>query len=283
MKRSLVLIALVWISAGIAVKGQSASEIIPADGWLDGWQTAYDVVSYEGDDLFFLINGGADLYMEYGFLDVAAVEYVHPQKGKFYMELYRMDSDSAAYGIFSLRSGGMVARINPAPWVVYGNDFLHIWNGNYYVSVSAASLQKASRMGVFTSIVGYLNEKILGENILPYVIYRKGLSDKAQYVNYIMGPLALNNIYNFGQHDLFKSPQCLVIDEDDGRLLVFFYEDEASASGIYDQVVSFMKTSARYSDLQDFDNGFRVKDPRGNIILGERKKDSIVVKLLAGD
>jgi len=56
---------------------------------------------YDGEALWGLINGGADLYLEYGF-NKLLLQLIEWKGYKFRIEIYRMKSPEAAVGIFSV-------------------------------------------------------------------------------------------------------------------------------------------------------------------------------------
>lgn len=248
-----------------ALQGQTAISVLPGAGFLPGWEASYDAVAYEGDDLFFLINGGADLYMEYGFADVAAVELKHPDKGSVNVEMYRMDSDSAAFGIFSLRKGSLSVEVNPAPWVVYGEDFLHVWQGPFYMAVSGGRLDKAARLQVFASIIGHLTEKVPAENKLP-VLYEEYQHAEASSVAYLMGPLALSNIYSFGHENPFRVSEGLVLERDTDREIILAYADTSTATDVFNGVLHFFTNNARFPQFEGSGRSFAAVDRQGKLI-----------------
>ncbi len=57
--------------------------------------------SFGGDALWGLINGGADIYLEYGF-DKLLLQEIDWSGFKFRVELYRMNDAKSAFGVFSV-------------------------------------------------------------------------------------------------------------------------------------------------------------------------------------
>ena len=58
---------------------------------------------YDGSSLWGYIDGGADLYLEYGFDRLSAQE-IQDGGSKYRVDIYKMNSPEAAYGIFSVSS-----------------------------------------------------------------------------------------------------------------------------------------------------------------------------------
>lgn len=268
--------------AGILVftlsAAQSARELIPAEGWLPQWTASYDVIAYQGDDLFFLINGGADLYMEYGFADVAAVELKHPDLGALYVEVYRMDSDSAAAGIFSLRKGNLQVEAGAALWRAFAADAMHLWRGNFYVSASGNGLKEDKRQEVFDALTAHFLNQTTSGHKLPLML--KHLPDPGSTrFSYIMGPLALGNIYSFGPGNLFQISEGVVAEQDDHRLFVFHYPNAQKVADVFAQVLQFMQTTNRFSNFSELRQGFSVTDRNGNVLQGSLSENLIRLSL----
>lgn len=56
---------------------------------------------YDGNSLWGYIDGGADLYLEYGFSKLAAQEILF-KTGRYKIDIYKMNNAEAAFGIFSI-------------------------------------------------------------------------------------------------------------------------------------------------------------------------------------
>ena len=71
---------------------------------IGSWSADGETEVYVGDDLFIYINGGAEIYHEYGFVQVSVQRYVRGEDS-ISVEIYAMDGD--AFGIYSFaRSSG---------------------------------------------------------------------------------------------------------------------------------------------------------------------------------
>jgi hypothetical protein len=91
---------------------------------------------FVGKGLFDYMNGGAELYLAYGFTDIGVRSY---QKGdvKATVELYRMGSPIDAFGIFSHRAKGESVDIGIPATLSHGMLSFH--KGPMYVRVVAAT------------------------------------------------------------------------------------------------------------------------------------------------
>lgn len=89
---------------------------------------------FTGSSLFGYINGGAELYLEYGF-DVAAVTVIEYKGGEYKTDVFKMTGPEEAFGIFSVskyRCTGMPALSKFTCQTKYQ---LQICKGPYYISI----------------------------------------------------------------------------------------------------------------------------------------------------
>jgi len=98
------VLILAWFLVMGAGAGQTLasdiSTLAPTADDLDGWTPVGDPEQYEGLDLYELINGGAEVYHEYGFRRVLAQEYGDGANRYIAVEIYEMESAAAAFGIY---------------------------------------------------------------------------------------------------------------------------------------------------------------------------------------
>ena len=77
---------------------------LPADGEVAGLRRDGAADLYRGAELYGHIDGGAELYLEFGFDDVTVQRYVG-ESGALEAELYRMSDADAALGAYLARCG----------------------------------------------------------------------------------------------------------------------------------------------------------------------------------
>ncbi len=67
-----------------------------------GWELAEEPRLYQPDNLFEYIDGAAESYLSYGFKELVVAQYKRPDgPGTLTLEIYRLDSTKAAFGIYS--------------------------------------------------------------------------------------------------------------------------------------------------------------------------------------
>jgi hypothetical protein len=90
------------------------------------WSAAGGPEVYVGDDLFIYINGGAEIYHEYGFVQVAVQGY---RRGDdtVAVEIYTMDGD--AFGIYSFARSSTGHAVDLGDGGTAADYFIHFWSG----------------------------------------------------------------------------------------------------------------------------------------------------------
>lgn len=90
--------------------------------------------SYSGSSLFGYMNGGADLYLEYGFSTLSVMDIVF-MNGRYKTEIFKMNGPEEAFGIYSV-SKFRCLDMPPLAGLTCRNRFqLQICKGPYYISI----------------------------------------------------------------------------------------------------------------------------------------------------
>ena len=90
--------------------------------------------TFNGRSLFGYIDGGAELYLEYGFsvVSVSEIEYL---QGKYKTEIYKMNDPEAAFGIFSVSKYRCLDMPSLSEFTCRTKYQLQICKGPYYISI----------------------------------------------------------------------------------------------------------------------------------------------------
>jgi len=75
---------------------------LPSDPEVALWIKNGPSAIYKGKRLFKYINGGAEIYFEYGFKQALTQAYIHGDESLF-VDIYEMKSPPAAFGIYSIQ------------------------------------------------------------------------------------------------------------------------------------------------------------------------------------
>ncbi|MCX6571708.1 MAG: hypothetical protein NT006_09890 [Candidatus Aminicenantes bacterium] len=197
-----VLLAAAACSRGNAARpGDSASfptaqdkpALMRAVDGIPGWTRDGGVETYTKDGLYGYIDGGAEIVLQYGFRELAVFKFkparVAPTTKEVVLEIYRMESGEAAFGIYSTKLEGEEEGrpgIESDHWVSPGQGGLV--KGEYMVNILAPECSDRE-IGEFaaaieTKIPGKETVRPMGMAWLP----RDGMV--ARSGRYIKGPLA---------------------------------------------------------------------------------------------
>jgi hypothetical protein len=110
-----------------------------------GWKQSGKVSYYTKENLFELINGAAEQYLEYGFKELARAEYVSAAQGPgktITVEIYEMNDPTGAYGLFSRQTASEETKPSAEEGDVagarasLGDGQLLFFRGSYFVRVN---------------------------------------------------------------------------------------------------------------------------------------------------
>lgn len=102
---------------------------------IGGWKWDGKKTHYNPRTLFDYINGAAELYLAYGFRNLAVRRFEKPGQPPIIAELYEMGSPEDAYGVFSYERQEEDAGIGQGSEM--GGGLLRFWKGRYFVSLYA--------------------------------------------------------------------------------------------------------------------------------------------------
>ena len=115
---------------------------------------------YDGNSLWGLIDGGADLYLEYGFNELGFQE-VEWKGFNFRVELYRMLDDTSAYGIFSASRYKCASRDTITKYICVNPFQVQAAVGDYYISIAndkGTNEAQSVTLKIFSKIVSKMEE-----------------------------------------------------------------------------------------------------------------------------
>lgn len=143
------IIIVVVLVCSVIVSSSSANNLPKI---LAGWKLSEEE-HFPGQKLFDHINGGADIYYEYGFVQVH-VGYYQKNDQEILVERYQMTDRMAAYGIHSI-TRDITAPELPSPYYGRIYDFyLDCIHGNDYIKIiNYDTLSHEERMMILKSLI----------------------------------------------------------------------------------------------------------------------------------
>ncbi len=171
-----------------------AARLLPGGGAVPGWEPADEIQRFTGDELFLFIDGGADLFLEYGFREVAVRAYRAPGGATINVEVYEMADPAAAFGVYSVRCGdtGDDAAVGSAARLA--DYYLTVWQDRYVATFTGLSETPAVRddlLAIGRAVAG----RITGRAPLPELAAALPAAGRRPHsVRYFRGPVAAANV-----------------------------------------------------------------------------------------
>jgi hypothetical protein len=237
MKKVLLIF---FLTAGF-ISAQNISLILPDS--IEGWSAQDSSQLYVGEDLYRLIDGGADIFLEYGFIKVLTQRYVGSEDIPISVEIYEMKDSSAAFGIFSLFTFSTGKRIKFGTDAFAGDGFLLFQKGKYYVSLSGNESSERIQNGLIKT--GELIEKNIEQAGKPFLV---SVFEQLNYsrIAFIKGNLGLYNLSNvdFGKSIRVEEGVCI---KDSSINFILMYGSEEECTENYSALISRSKNKSDFS------------------------------------
>jgi hypothetical protein len=273
VKKKYLILMLLKIKLGLVLlllvsqlPAQDLKGLLPADNEIAGWKMADQPAIYEGDNLFELIDGGADLYLEYGFARVISAHYSDPMLTSLQAEIYEMKNPESAYGIFGITRLGSDWLYHPGNLAALEDSYISLWKGRYFVTISYTSGSNY-RQDVLTEFATVIAAKIPDEGDCPAIVEKfRGLSLDNKPV-FLEGNLALSNFYYFDYKNIFQISEAAAGSGQNFHWIIITYPDSAKAMSVVTDANQKMAANKRFSDVAMAFQGFSCRDNKGNAIL----------------
>jgi hypothetical protein len=132
---------------------------------LKGYKKTANYPVYLPEKLWDYINGAADTYLAYGFVDLHVAEY---KKGKnvIKLEIYRQGNNTMAFGIYSTERSPSFRFINLGSQGYIADGAINFFKGNYYVKIRTYS-KNESTLKSAESLAAKVSEMLTGGNEMP--------------------------------------------------------------------------------------------------------------------
>lgn len=181
------------------------NRILPVSGFAPGWVLKGPVKPYAAEDLFEYINGEAELYLQYGFKDLASGFYQkdRDEEQGVSADVYRMASPLEAFGMFANFRRPEAEKVQVGAEGFISPSQLMFFQGAFFVQLNASGTPSQDRktfLGLAEKISGNLppssgsppeldllnipalisrTEKYIPRSVLGYPFFNNGLTAQA--------------------------------------------------------------------------------------------------------
>lgn len=246
-----------------------------------GWTASEPARVAVGDGLFDLIDGGAELYHEFGFRQAASWQLETKTRASIQVELYEMADAAAAYGEWSLMQSGKFTPGQLGQGSLRFGYYLAFWSGSYFASVTGAQADAATQAEV-DRLGAQLAALLPPTGQLPAWFARlptQGMQERKHF----RGRIGLSNIPLGEVTELFDSQEGLVATYPGCKLLLLHF---ASADAAVAQLTaSAVLASARSSlaGLKADAGGYTCTDADGNHLVVRTRGEDLLAFLFTDE
>ena len=265
-KPSLAIIWVIGLLAVIAAAAASRSEgplrgYLPEDNAAPGWTRDGEPQEYEGQDLYTYIDGGAEIYHEYGFRRVIVQDYKNAGGKSVSLEIFEMETPAAAFGMFTFKRSGKGKVLKLGGGAELEAYYLNYWNGRFLVTLTGFD-EAGETIEALGAMARAVETRIRehGSAAAPALVSalpEEGLVPGS--VKYLRGLLGLNNIYPFyTARGLAFVEAVKGVYEGGAGLLVLDYGRPETRAAAWTDLKGYLAGSDRFKPAPAGDGGLAV-------------------------
>ncbi|MFC2135356.1 DUF6599 family protein [Bacteroidota bacterium] len=239
---------------------------------INGWRSINEDRIYHEDDLFDYIDGGAELFLSFGFNQVFNRIYSQADQPDIYVDVFEMTSAFNAYGVFTLSTEKPGREFGQGSQYTQGS--ILFWKNKYFVSIITNPETPEAKETIF-KIAQLLDESIPNVGALPgildYLPQEHMENGSIRYFRHHHWQnshlyIAYENIFNIDQ-----TTHCILAKYKLGKskpiLLLIEYPDEYSALRGYNKFVDdFLPNLKGKASIIRNDNTWTGAKITGNIL-----------------
>jgi hypothetical protein len=150
-RMSLCLLCVALLLTGCIFRSKGLDHFFPSSGFQKGWNWEGKPKHYNPQNLYEIIDGEAELYISYGFRELASLIYYRgsPEDTFFVVDIFDMGSPLNAFGLYSgFRHPEY--RFEDVGSECFVSDYgIKFYKGRYLVDIKAGEFSEACRKAVW--------------------------------------------------------------------------------------------------------------------------------------
>ena len=200
IKKRIFIFSLLTVFFYMNLNASGLDKLLPDS--IEGWKPAGKDRYFNPETLYNYINGGAELYISYGFREVISRTYSKPSQPNLTVEIFDMVEAKNAFGVFCHVREGIDYSYGQGCQVY--EDVIMFWKNQYFVSVVSVD-ETESSMSVIRKLAEDIDNLIKGEGQLPEILKLlpvKGLVEET--ILYFFHPAWLNSFYYISDENILN-------------------------------------------------------------------------------
>jgi hypothetical protein len=142
-----MIIPMLLLFSNISPNEASSGLALLLPDKIEGWNIAENDHTYNPETLYDYINGGAELYISYGFNEVLSRRYTKYEQPDIVVDIFDMGTSQNAYGTFSHSRETLDRTFGQGS--EYAEGLLLFWKDRYFVSILTFPETAESKEAIF--------------------------------------------------------------------------------------------------------------------------------------
>ena len=234
------------------------SELLPDN--VKNWDKTKDEQIYDKDNLYEYINGGAELYISYGFNKVLSCKYVCENQPDIFVDIFNMSNSFNAFGIFAHFREVIDSTYGQGSQYTSGN--LLFWKDRYFISILASPETEESKATI-DLLAQYIDNKIKDTGSIPPIISLLPKTNLIQEsLRYFRHYIWLNSFYFIADKNILninENTEAVLAkykhDKQQSILLLVNYESENDADSAINSFINQYLPALKTNSIQQVEDG----------------------------
>jgi hypothetical protein len=263
-------IIVFFIASCISASSFSQEIVFPV---MSGFKLKTDYPVYRPDNLWDFIDGAAETYLSYGFVDLHVAEY-KKHKAVIKVEIYKHSSHTMAFGVYSSERSSSFKFTNLGSQGYYADGIINFFKGNYYVKIKTYS-KKPKTLIAEDELAQKVAAMLEGEAAMPGMLSLfpqegKKNNEEVYLSESVLGHSFLNNAFKASYEVGPDAFSVFVIDSPT--------EEEAA------KTASLYMAATGIDQIETGDSRFVLNDGyNGSVFLAWKDKRIVIISGLARD
>ncbi|MHB8095809.1 MAG: DUF6599 family protein [Candidatus Aminicenantales bacterium] len=273
-----LIVALMLGAAAPAQERGPLSGLIPRTSIPAGWTAKGAPQEFEGDDLFIYIDGGADIYQEYGFVRTAVQDYSDGGGRSVSLEIFEMTDAGAAFGMYTFKTTGKGEPHELGRSGQIEDYYLNFWKGRYLYTITGFDDAPETVRGLLAvgKAADFLAPAASGSP--PALIRRlpaEGLD--ARSVKYVRGRIGLANIFPPATRGNLFVNEAVRADYGSGQLFLFECGGTDGTEKTMNALAAVLAGAPSFQGYRESGGRLSAEDDRGTLYIARAIKGLVLV------
>ncbi len=242
--------------------------LLPSGQEAGEWKADGSPQEFNGEDLYLYIDGGAEIYREYGFAEVLVQEYRDREGKGLSLEIFQMTGPESAYGMYTFKRSLRGTPIGAGIEGQLEDYYLNFWKGNFLVTITGQDGSPATTRGLL-ELARAVAGRIQGpSDPAPLVaeLPLQGLNDAS--VRYFKGYLGFMNNYPSLGKEAFRFEEGVRGDYGSGAsLFILSYPSEEALRQGFPAIAQALRSDLRAREFRPGEGlSFDLTDDHGRLL-----------------